>query len=266
MRKLLSSLGSNAMIMAKIEDEEGVSNIDSIIEEADGIMVARGDLGVQIPFEQIPIVQKSIVKKCIAVGKPVIIATQLLESMIQNPRPTRAEVTDVANSVFEKADCIMLSGETTKGEYPLEAVRTMHTIAKNVQNELKFDMPGNGLKTRDVKEAITLGACINAENLDAKAIIVFSKTGKLLRLITKQRPNINIFVFTDSDEVKRKLIVYWSTLTFKIGFSHDFESMVSKAISLIKENKFVAKGDRVVIVSDVNPRENVDILEIRQIE
>ena len=265
MRELLNSLGSNAMIIAKIEDQEGINNMEEIVNEADGVMVARGDLGVEIPFEEIPIVQKLMVKKCIEAGKPVIIATHLLESMIENPRPTRAEVTDVANAVFEKADCIMLSGETTKGDYPVECVQTMHRIAKNVQSKLKFDMP-DGIKTKDVKEAITLGACINAENLDAKAIIVFSKTGKLLRLVTKNRPNIDIFVFTDNEEVKRKLMIYWSTFPFAINFNENFEAMAENAVDMLKKNKFIVKDDRVIILSDINPRKDVDILEIRKID
>ena len=263
MRELLTSLGSNAMIIAKIEDQDGIDNMDEIIEESDGIMVARGDLGVQIRFEEIPIVQKYMVRRCIELGKPVIIATHLLESMIQNPRPTRAEVSDVANAVFEKADCIMLSGETTKGNYPIDCVKTMHSIAKNVQKKLTFDTYSNGLKTKDVKEAITLGACINAENLDAKAIIVFSKTGKLLSLVTRKRPNIDIFVFTDNEEARRRLMIYWNTFPFKINFKDDFELMMEKATKILLENKFLLKEDRVVIVSDVNPRKNVDILEIR---
>ncbi|MBI3027090.1 pyruvate kinase [Candidatus Woesearchaeota archaeon] len=266
MKEILSSLGSNAMIIAKIEDQEGIDNMDEIIEEADGVMVARGDLGVEIPFEQIPIVQKYMVKRCVETGKPVIIATHLLESMIQNPRPTRAEVTDVANAVFEKADCIMLSGETTKGEYPVECVETMHKIAKNVQTKLKFEMPSDGLKTKNVKEAITLGACINAENLDAKAIIVFSKTGKLLSMVTKQRPNNDIFVFTNNEEVRKRLMLYWSSFPLKISFSDDFEEMLNSAILMLKEKNFLVKDDRVVIVSDVNPRNDVDILEIRTID
>lgn len=265
MKELLSSLGSNAMVIAKIEDQEGVNNMDEIIEESDATMVARGDLGVEIPFEEIPIVQKHMVDKCIELGKPVIIATHLLESMIQNPRPTRAEVTDVANAVFEKADCIMLSGETTKGEYPIECVKTMDTIAKNVQNKLKFKLP-NEIKTKDVKEAITLGACMNAENLDAKAIIVFSKTGRLLSLVAKNRPNANVFVFTGDEETKRKLIIYWGTFPFKIDFNDSFEIMTSNAINMLKQKNFLVKDDRVVIVSDVNPRKNVDILEIRTMD
>ncbi|MBS3102140.1 pyruvate kinase [Candidatus Woesearchaeota archaeon] len=264
MRELLNSLGSNAMIIAKIEDQEGVDNMDEIINEADGVMVARGDLGVQIQFEEIPIIQKQIVKKCIEAGKPVIIATHLLESMINNPRPTRAEVSDVSNAVFEKADCIMLSGETTKGLYPAECVRAMHNIAKNVQSRLKFDAP-NGIKTNDVKEAITLGACINAENLDAKAIIVFSRTGKLLSLVTKKRPNIDIFVFTDNENVKKKLIMHWGAFPFAIEFNDDFEAMANNAINILRDKKLLDNEDRVIIVSDVNQRKNVDILEIRKI-
>ena len=265
MSQLLAKLGSSAMIIAKIEDQEGIENMDEIIDEADGIMVARGDLGVEIPLEEIPIVQKQIVDKCIEKGKPVIIATHLLESMVLNPRPTRAEVTDVANAVYEKADCIMLSGETTKGDYPVECVSTMHRIVKNVQTKLKFDV-GNGVKTTDVREAITLGACINAENLDAKAIIVFSRTGKLLSMVTRRRPNIDIFVFTNNDDVKRKLMIYWGTFPFKIRFEENFELMAKNAIKMLKDKKFLVKNDRVVIVSDISRRKNVDILEIRQID
>ncbi len=265
MRDVLNKLNSNAMIIAKIEDQEGIDNMEEIIDEADGIMVARGDLGVEIPFEEIPIVQKNIVRKCIEVGKPVIIATHLLESMIENPRPTRAEVTDVANAVFEKADCIMLSGETTKGSYPVECVKTMSNIVKNVQSRLKFEV-SNGIKTKNVKEAITLGACINAENLDAKSIIVFSKTGKLLNLVTKKRPNIDIFAFTDNERTRRKLMIYWNVFPFKINFDDNFNTMVNNAIDILKKNNFLLNKDRVIIVSDVNPRKNVDILEIREID
>ena len=265
MRSLLSKLKSNAIIIAKIEDQEGINNMDEIIEEADGVMVARGDLGVEIPFEEIPIVQEQIVRKCIAAGKPVIIATHLLESMIENPRPTRAEVTDVANAVFQKADCIMLSGETTKGNYPIECVKTMGKIAKNVQSKLRFEMP-DGLKTKDVDEAITLGACVNAENLDAKGIIIFSRSGKLLSLAAKKRPNIDIFAFTESDEVRRKLMIYWNVFPFKINFNDNFEGMVEEAITALKKGNFLLAKDRAIILSDVSPKKNVDILEIREID
>ncbi len=264
MRKLLAKFKSNAMVIAKIEDQEGIDNMDEIINDADGVMVARGDLGVEIPIEEIPIVQKQMVDKCIEAGKPVIIATHLLESMISNPIPTRAEVTDVANAVFEKADCIMLSGETTKGEYPVECVKTMHNIAKNTQKKLTFNAK-DGFKTKDVREAITFGACIGAENLDAQAIIAFSRTGKLLSLITKRRPNVDIFVFTDSDEVRRKMMIHWSTLPFMIDLDQNFDIMALKAIEMLKKKKFLADEDRVIIVSDVNPKKDTEILEIREV-
>ena len=140
----------------------------------------------------------------------------------------------------------------------------MHNIAKNVQSRLKFDAP-NGIKTNDVKEAITLGACINAENLDAKAIIVFSRTGKLLSLVTKKRPNIDIFVFTDNENVKKKLIMHWGAFPFAIEFNDDFEAMANNAINILRDKKLLDNEDRVIIVSDVNQRKNVDILEIRKI-
>ena len=264
MKKFLKSIRLKAIIIAKIEDKEGIDNIDSIIDEADSIMVARGDMGVEVGFEKIPLIQRMIVRKCIAAGKPVIIATHLLESMIYNPRPTRAEVTDVANAIFEKADCIMLSGETTKGKYPFQCVKTMHSIAKSVQTRLRFEYKES--KTKNVKEAICLGACANAENLDAKAIIVFSKTGKLLSLVTKNRPNVDIFAFTDSNQVRKKMILYWNTFPFKISFDERFKIMVENAIKTLKKNKFVSKGDRVVIVSDISPKKNIDIMEIRGID
>ncbi len=264
MRKLLARLKSNAMVIAKIEDQEGVENMDEIINETDGVMVARGDLGVEIPIEEIPLVQKQMVDKCIEKGKPVIIATHLLESMITNPMPTRAEVTDVANAVFEKADCIMLSGETTKGEYPVECVKTMHNIAKSTQKRLNFN-PGRGFKTKDVKEAVSFGACVGAENLDAKAIIAFSRTGKLLSMVAKRRPNVDIFVFTDNEEIRRKMMIYWSTFPFAMPLSGNFENMTKKAIGMLRQKKFLVAGDRVMIVSDINPKKDREILEIREV-
>jgi pyruvate kinase len=265
MRNVLRKLDSNAMIIAKIEDQEGINNVDEIISEADAVMVARGDLGVEIPLEQIPIVQKSIVDKCILAGKPVIIATHLLESMIENPRPTRAEVTDVANAIFEKADCIMLSGETTKGQYPIKCVETMSKIANTVQSKLKFNH-SNNFKTKNVKEALTLGACINAENLDARAIIVLTKTGKLLSMVSKNRPNIDIFAFTDNIETLTKLVLYWGAYPFKMGFSDNFDNMADEAIKKLKDKNLLKEHDKVVIVSDISLKKKVDTLEVREIE
>lgn len=263
-RKLLKANKSEAAIIAKIENQEGVDNIDEILQEADAVMIARGDLGVEIPFEKIPIIQKNIVDKCIKAGKPVIIATQILESMIENPRPTRAEITDVANAVIEKADAIMLSGETTKGAYPVECVHTMDRIASNVQKHLSFEVPKT-MKTDNVKEAITTAAHLNAEYLDARAIVIFSKTGRLVSLVARNRPNRDLFVFTGDKKVQRKLALFWSTVTFKINFNQHMEMMVHDALSILKKSKRIKKGDRIIIVSDITPKSNIDVLEVREI-
>ncbi|HLD87372.1 MAG TPA: pyruvate kinase [Candidatus Nanoarchaeia archaeon] len=265
MREFLDSVKCNAKIIAKIENQMGIDNLDEIIHESDGVMVARGDLGVEIPLEQIPIVQHLMVKKCIQHGKPVIIATHLLESMVVNPRPTRAEVTDVANAVFQKADAIMLSAETTKGEYPLECVKTMHRIAKNVQTRLRFDFPKDD-QTDDPKESIALGACINAHNLKAKAILVFTKTGNLLSLVAKRRPNTDIFAFTDDKGTQGRLMLYWSTFSFPLHFKGNFNDNVDSAIALLKGKGLLLAKDKIVIVSDIIPKRGIETLEIRTIE
>jgi len=266
MRSFLRSIACDALIIAKIENQDGIDNIDAIVSEADGIMVARGDLGVEIPLEKIPLAQHMMVGKCIDAGKPVIIATHLLESMVTNPRPTRAEVTDVANAVFQKADVIMLSAETTKGEHPIECVRTMHKIAKSVQAQLKFDYPAAAIRTDDPQEAIALASCINAENLGAKAILVFSQTGKLLSLVAKKRPNIDIFVFTGSEDMRRKLMLHWSTFPFHLEFQPSFNATITAAFSILKRSSLLVKNDKVVIVSDILPKRGIETLEIRSID
>ncbi|HIH91594.1 TPA: pyruvate kinase [Candidatus Woesearchaeota archaeon] len=266
MRSFLRSIACDALIIAKIENQDGIDNIDAIVAEADGIMVARGDLGVEIPLEKIPLAQHMMVGKCIDAGKPVIIATHLLESMVTNPRPTRAEVTDVANAVFQKADVIMLSAETTKGEHPIECVRTMHKIAKSVQAQLKFDYPAAAIRTDDPQEAIALASCINAENLGAKAILVFSQTGKLLSLVAKKRPNIDIFVFTGSEDMRRKLMLHWSTFPFHLEFQPSFNATITAAFSILKRSSLLVKNDKVVIVSDILPKRGIETLEIRSID
>ena len=250
MRSFLRSIACDALIIAKIENQDGIDNIDAIVAEADGIMVARGDLGVEIPLEKIPLAQHMMVGKCIDAGKPVIIATHLLESMVTNPRPTRADV-------------IMLSAETTKGEHPIECVRTMHKIAKSVQAQLKFDYPAAAIRTDDPQEAIALASCINAENLGAKAILVFSQTGKLLSLVAKKRPNIDIFVFTGSEDMRRKFMLHWSTFPFHLEFQPSFNATITAAFSILKRSSLLVKND---IVSDILPKRGIETLEIRSID
>ncbi|MBI5389239.1 pyruvate kinase [Candidatus Woesearchaeota archaeon] len=264
-RQMLQKKGSRMQIIAKIEHPDAVQNMEHIIEAADGIMVARGDLGVEMPFEEVPILQKKIVRKCIRQGKPVIIATHLLESMINNPRPTRAEVTDVANAVFDGTDSIMLSGETTVGAYPIECVKTMDKIARRVERE--FTPPPNGdAKVRSVKEEIARDACINAESLNAKAILVFTRSGRLARLVVKHRPSSNVYLFTEDEKLRRQLMLQWGALSFKIPFGNNYEKMVQRGLLVLRKGGFAEVNKLVVIVSDANEKgKHIDTLEVRQI-
>lgn len=266
LRKVLSKAKKKIHIIAKIEDEEGIKNIDEIIKEADGVMVARGDLGVELPLEEIPIAQRSIVVKCIAAGKPVIVATHLLESMVDNPRPTRAEVTDVANAIFERADAVLLTSETTKGNYPVECVKTIDRIALNVQKRFKSKIKHEYTpEKKSIKDTITKGACFNAENLKAKAIVVFTKSGKLLSKVVKHRPNTNVYAFTNDKDTCRKLVINWGTVPFYIDFKRLHEKTVRDAIKILKKHEVVKNNDTIIIVSDVRPKTDVDVMEIRKV-
>ncbi len=266
-KKYLKKSKKKIDIIAKIEDEEGLKNIDEIICLAEGIMVARGDLGVEIPLEEIPTVQRRLIRKCREAGKPVIVATHLLESMVTNARPTRAEVTDVANAVFQRADCVMLSSETTKGDYPIEAVKTLDKIARNAQSKfvsvIKYEDDNKEIKY--IKDVLTKGACINAESLNAKAILVFTYTGKLVRLVTKHRPNTNIYSFTQDDNCRRRLVINWGCTPFCIKFNKDLELTIKESIDILKNKGLLQRDDLILIVSDVRPSEDVDVMEVRKI-
>lgn len=263
-RKFLEKRRSTIQLISKIEDPEGLIHIDAIIKMSDAIMIARGDLGVELPFEEVPIIQKKIAIKCIRSGKPVIVATHLLDSMIKFPRPTRAEVADVATAVYECVDSLMLSGETTTGNYPLESVKTLDKIARRVEKEVIAFYDNDG-KAVNVKEEITRNACINSERLDAKAIIVFTKSGNLANLVNKHRPSTNIYVFTENLQNCHTLMLLWGTLVFKADFSV-YESMVENGLNYLVDNGFVEKDKLVVIISDVNPHgENIETMEVRRV-
>ena len=190
-------------IISKIENQEGVDNLDEIIEVSDGIMVARGDLGVEIPTEEIPVVQKLMIKKCNEAGKPVITASQMLDSMIRNPRPTRAEVTDVANAIYDGTDAIMLSGETAAGKYPVEAVKTMATIAKRAEETMRNRRTKIN-KSKNVTDAISYATCTTAMDLDAKAILSSTASGHTARMVSKFRPDCPIIATTSDESVRRQ--------------------------------------------------------------
>ncbi|RDY25988.1 pyruvate kinase [Romboutsia weinsteinii] len=247
---------NNAMhiqIISKIENQEGIDNIDDILKVSDGIMVARGDLGVEIPTEEIPIAQKMMIKKCNTLGKPVITATQMLDSMMRNPRPTRAEVTDVANAIYDGTDAIMLSGETAAGKYPIEAVKTMATIAKRTEETLNYN---DLLKKRKVTEvtvtnAISHATCTTAIDLNASSIITFTSTGHTARMVSKFRPQCPIIATTENEGVMRRLALIWGVYPVKTSHVGNTDEVINNSIESVKEMNHLNKGDLVVITAGV---------------
>jgi len=215
-RKLLEENGGSSIrIISKIENREGVENLDEILAVTDGIMVARGDLGVEIPLEEVPVIQKNMIRKCKEYGKLVITATQMLESMINNPRPTRAETSDVANAVFDGTDAIMLSGETAKGNYPVEAVETMVKIALKVESSINYSKRFSRQKdftTDNITDAVAHATCTTAYDLNAVGIIAVSKSGFTVNQISKFRPTCLIYAFTPDEQVRRQLNLLWGCL------------------------------------------------------
>jgi pyruvate kinase len=241
-------------VIAKIEDEEGLSNLEEIIRVAGGIMVARGDLGVQLDPEEIPLAQKRIIQKCHAMGKPVITATQMLDSMIKNPRPTRAEVSDVANAIFDGTDAVMLSGETASGAYPVEAVTVMSRIALNTEssdeyrekmNKIFMESKGN----RDVVNATCRSACIMADDSGAAAIITPTMSGFTARSISHYRPLQPIVAVTTSDSVQRQLLLNWGVYPLIAPFTRDSEGMIQNAIKAAIKADFAQRQDKVVVAA-----------------
>ncbi|SHJ44608.1 pyruvate kinase [Geosporobacter subterraneus DSM 17957] len=245
---------ADIQIISKIENQEGVDNIDDIIEVSDGIMVARGDLGVEIPTEQIPLVQKMIIKKCNAVGKPVITATQMLDSMIRNPRPTRAEVTDVANAIFDGTDAIMLSGETAAGKYPLESVKTMANIAKTTEDSLDYRsiLKEKGVgKEKSITDAVSHATCTSAQDLGASAIITSTSSGFTARMVSKFRPKAPIIATTTSHRVARQLALTWNTYPIVTGEGESTDEVFDLAIKEALKHKYIKCGDLIVITAGV---------------
>mmetsp|Transcript_76905 Transcript_76905/g.89355 ORF Transcript_76905/g.89355 Transcript_76905/m.89355 type:complete len:501 (+) Transcript_76905:64-1566(+) len=260
-REVRTALGANAseiQVIAKIENHQGVNAIDSIIAEVDGIMVARGDLGVEIPAEKVVIAQKMMISKCNIAGKPVICATQMLESMTNNPRPTRAEVSDVANAVFDGADCVMLSGETAKGKYPNEVVQYMARICCEAQNATRNMVMFNSIKHMQCipmipEEAICSSAVNTSFEIEAKAIVVLSNTGRSARLLSKYRPDCPILCASQTRQTCRSLTIVRSVIpvyydTEKLGDDEDREKRVWLCIDHAKEVNLVQPGDLVVAV------------------
>ncbi|HMI94840.1 MAG TPA: pyruvate kinase [Polyangiales bacterium] len=259
--------GHHAKLIAKIENQEGVENFDQILEAADGVMVARGDLGVEVAFEELPVIQREIVKKCTLAGKPVIVATHLLESMIQNPMPTRAEVSDVANAVFEQADAIMLSGETATGKFPVRCVEVMDKIARRMEKQDGLGLASQRAAT-EIREQLARAACRLADTLGAAAIVVMTRRGLLAQLVSSYRPkHAIIYAFTNMSTTRRKLWLSRSIVPFKMDFSSDPEKTLVAAFDRLRARNRVLPGDPVVIVSDVAAgRQNVTAVQVRIVE
>ena len=255
LRRLLEKNGgSDIKIIAKIENAQGVTNIDDIIEVSDGIMVARGDMGVEIPYEEVPVIQKKIIKKVYRTGKQVITATQMLESMIKNPRPTRAETTDVANAVYDGTSAIMLSGETAAGAYPVEAVKTMVRIAERTEQDVdyrkRFYQSARETDT-DITNAICHASCTTALDLNAKAIVTVTKSGTSARMLSKYRPESDIISCATTEKVCRQLSLTWGVTPIVIKEEKEVFHLFDKAIQAAVKMKLLGAGDLTVITSEV---------------
>ena len=267
LRRFLVKKKSHAMIVAKIEDQSAVKQLDEMIAAADVVMIARGDLGIECPMEELPIIQRRIVKQCIHLGKPVIVATQMLESMIQNPVPTRAEITDVANAVFEQADAIMLSGETTIGRYPVECVQVLHRVA------LRIERSGGAGYAKDVlledaRQKLVASAVVLANSLPGSKLIVFTRHGIMARHVSNMRPQqAPIFAFTPSEKVCRQLAISWGACAIQTEFTKDPNKTIAAAESFLRDNKLAASGDQLVILSDLRAGETlVDCVQLRTVK
>ena len=255
LRNFTQSLGwTTPKIIAKIENMEGVSNIDEILEAADGIMVARGDMGVEIPFEQIPAIQKELISKAYNAGKQVITATQMLESMIHNPRPTRAEITDVANAIYDGTSAIMLSGETAAGDFPVEAVKTMALIAETTEKDIDYSHDFS-IKTYNtnlsITNAISHATVTTAHDLNAGAIIALTKGGSTARMVSKYRPDCAIIGLTPSPITCRQLNMSWGIYPGLVEEKYNTDELISHAIDKSLELGYVTDGDIAVITGGV---------------
>jgi pyruvate kinase len=238
-------------VVAKIEKPEALRNFNGILKAADAVMVARGDLGVEISAERVPLIQKKIIQACNAAGKPVITATQMLESMISHPRPTRAETSDVANAILDGTDAVMLSGETASGQFPVEAVRTMAKVALDVERSGLWRMPSPpAARSGNIAEAVAEAACHAASALKAKAIAVFTQSGSTAALIAKFRPRLPIIAFTAVPAVERRLALHWGVKTVPIGSLEDAEQQIQRVEETLLPTGF-RKGDVVVITMGV---------------
>ena len=253
-RNLLNQYDSNIRIIAKIENREGVNNIDSILAAADAVMVARGDLGVEIDFTELPGIQKTIIDRSFSFGKPIVTATQMLDSMIVTPRPTRAEISDVANAIYDGTSAIMLSGETAAGAYPVEALKTMSAIAERTEQE-GFHLRGRTMDSNpgkiSVSDATAHAACLTARDVNAAAIVTVSESGTTARLLSKYRPQQPIIACVMREQVQRQLSLSWGITPLMMSLAHSTDELIEMSTALAKENGYLHNGELAVVTAGV---------------
>jgi pyruvate kinase len=260
-------------VIAKIESFQALQNLDKIIEVSDGIMVARGDLGVQVPIENIPHLQKTIIRKCNLLGKPVITATQMLESMTKNPRPTRAEATDVANAILDGTDAIMLSGETASGKHPLRAIDIMDKISRKTELTLKHPSPARDMEENSkeykptITDSISRAVCETAKDLEAAAIITCTTTGHTARQISKHKPLNPIIAVTPNEKEFKKLLLVWGVRPVLIDYPENTDELIDKSLEAVKNRKIVESFDLVVITAGIpfNISGNINLMKVEMI-
>ena len=267
LRSIVERVRPCPLIIAKIEDQEAVKNFDAIVREADAIMIARGDLGIEVPYEELPMIQRHIVETCLRVGRPVIVATHMLESMIENPMPTRAEITDVANAVFEQADAIMLSGETTTGKYPVQCVETFDRIARRVERDAPPLRRDESVITSD-RQSLVKSAVILADEIHADGIVILTIRGHVPRHAAWMRPRHSpIFAVCESWAVADSLALHFAVTPLVPKFHHgEPERTVQNALTILRERKLLAPGSTVVVLSSISAADTmVDAVQLRTV-
>ena len=267
LRKLLDGLGSKARIIAKIEDQSGLRNLEAIVRASDAVMVARGDLGIEIDYFILPLVQTRIVEICLREGKPVIIATHLLESMISAPMPTRAEISDVSNAVRERADCVMLSGETTTGLYPMECVGVLKNILRSIEPVEKRGL-NETIVLNEPKAKMLRSAAVLAQELGQSGIVVFTRSGFLAYTLAALRAvGVPIYAFTDDEALFRQMLLPWGVEPFLMEFSNDPEETIRNALAYLKRREWADVGTWLVVITNALARDKIiDAIQLRQIE
>ena len=253
LRNLLDQHHSNIRIIAKIENQEGVSNLPDILAVADGVMVARGDMGVEIDFAEIPLIQKNMIAQCVACGKPVITATQMLDSMMENPRPTRAEITDVANAIYDGTSAIMLSGETAAGKYPVEAVRTMDAIAVKTENNIDCAnrVKSTGKGRLSITAATAHAACTTALDIGADAILTVSQRGVTAQMVSRFRPQTTVVALLLDEQVRRQMALFWGVEPLTMPYASSTDELVDFAVKAAEDAGLIKQGDLVVVTAGV---------------